>query len=181
MALVVCVLIMYALWWNKPFGVERVVIVHASYNRDISATVAAFKQAGGPASNIAFSARSTDSSDIYLRAYFKRLLNRGIERGIPKRNLIYDMCVYMSIGAFVGEDDSRVEIRDLFGPSRRISIPPPFAISVTFYVAGTLFPAFHIGAWNWEFPTSTIRTIWRSFARCSYWYRSPCYHHKYHF
>lgn len=94
MALVVCALIMYASWWNKPFGVERMVIVHATYNRDISATVAAFKQAGGPASNIAFSACSTDSSDIYLRAYFKRLLNRGIERGIPKRNLTYDMCVY---------------------------------------------------------------------------------------
>jgi hypothetical protein len=36
---------------------------------------------------------------------------------------------------------------------------PSFAL----YVAGTVLSALHIAAWNWEFPSSTLRTLWRIF------------------
>lgn len=55
-------------------------------------------------------------------------------------------------------------LKNLFGVSCTITIPRDFTIFLTFYLTATLFSAFHIGAWNWEFPTPTIRTVWRYFA-----------------
>jgi hypothetical protein len=93
--------------------------------------------------------------------------------GRPPRNLTFDKLQEIAISSL--GDASRDDvvmfgkalggmISNIFGKSRLISIDRYFATCITFYAASTLFSAFHIGAWNWEFPTLTIRTIWRSFA-----------------
>jgi hypothetical protein len=35
--------------------------------------------------------------------------------------------------------------------------------SATFYIVATLFSAFHLGAWNWEFTSPVARLLWRIF------------------
>jgi hypothetical protein len=45
--------------------------------------------------------------------------------------------------------------------------------STTFYIVATLFSAFHLGAWNWEFTCPRARLLWRIFgvfatATCPY-------------
>ena len=41
---------------------------------------------------------------------------------------------------------------------------PNAAAGIMFYLSGTLFSAFHILAWNWEFPSPAVRMSWRVFA-----------------
>ena len=57
-------------------------------------------------------------------------------------------------------------LRHLFGLGRSDKDTPPRELinTLTLYAAGTLFSAFHIGAWNWEFPSPISRTLWRAFA-----------------
>jgi hypothetical protein len=171
---------MYTLWWDKPFGVERRVTIHANYSHSISATVKAIKQLGseyravttlmmkpGPAI-----AKSTKE---FLTLYFQTLLlTRPVDVGFFEG----DMPTYYELGrltvgilrdveksgfSFFGKM-LRDVLKNLFGVSCTINIPQDFTIVLTFYLTATLFSAFHIGAWNWEFPTPTIRTVWRSFA-----------------
>jgi hypothetical protein len=35
--------------------------------------------------------------------------------------------------------------------------------NATFYIVATLFSAFHLGAWNWEFTSPVARLLWRVF------------------
>jgi hypothetical protein len=178
MALVFCALLMYALWWDKPFGVERRVTIHANYGHSISATVEAIKllssedpavitlMKDGPAI-----AKSTKE---YLTLYFQRLLMSSVGIGFFKEDIpTYDDLGYMAVSILIAaeKDDLllfgktlRDVLKNLFRVSCTITIPRDFTIFLTFYLTATMFSAFHIGAWNWEFPTPTIRMIWRSFA-----------------
>jgi hypothetical protein len=92
-------------------------------------------------------------------------------RGTSAPNLTWDEFWDM----YLGGTTSLAKLKDIvnaFGGivrhilGRPISIyPPQDAIkSTTFYITGTLFSAFHIGAWNWEFSSSIVRTLWRTFA-----------------
>jgi hypothetical protein len=179
-ALVFCALIMYALWWNKPFGVERTVTIHTIYDGNISATIAAIKRTELDPARLEWSRHNhvvkfsniIDETHGNLESYFKWRLKATFPGLLPP-NLSYGMLVDMALNTLADtERNDLVEFgkalvrmtSNIFGKSRWISIDREFATCITFYAAGTLFSAFHIGAWNWEFPTSTVRTIWRSFA-----------------
>lgn len=169
-ALVFCALIMYTLWWNKPFGVERTVTIFTIYDGDVSATIAAIKRA----SKI-HTSPITDERKL-LEKYFKWRLNAAVlESSNPPPNLTLEKLSTMALSPL---EDAHMEdvvefgkalggiMSTTFRKSRRIPVKLErnLATCITFFAAGTLFSAFHIGAWNWEFPTSTTRTIWRSFA-----------------
>jgi len=171
-ALVFCALIMYALWWNKPFGVEHTVAIYAVHDGNISATITALKKVlerERPISPI------TDERKL-LESYFEwRLQVAVLESSSPPRNLTFDMFVQMALSSLENADMADVVnfwkalgrmMRTIFRKSLRnpIYLDRKLAVCITFFAAGTLFSAFHNGAWNWEFPTSTTRTIWRSFA-----------------
>jgi hypothetical protein len=168
-ALVFCALIMYALWWNKPFGVERTVTIYAIYDSNIPATVAAIKRAS---SNDTFASPPTERQ--YLEGYFAWRLKTKIpsSSSLPT-TLAFEQLVDMAVNNLANADRNDVVrfgktlgglISNIFGKSRWIPINRDFATCITLYAAGTLFSAFHLGAWQWDFPTSTSRTIWRSFA-----------------
>jgi len=36
--------------------------------------------------------------------------------------------------------------------------------NIAFYTVATLFSAVHLGAWNWNFPSTVSRILWRVFA-----------------
>ncbi|KAF4635735.1 hypothetical protein G7Y89_g2353 [Cudoniella acicularis] len=55
-------------------------------------------------------------------------------------------------------------VGNIIGKSHHIYPPPTLTTSMTMYAAGVLFSACHLAAWNWDFPSSTVRIIWRSFA-----------------
>jgi hypothetical protein len=178
MALVFCALLMYTLWWDKPFGVERRVTIHANYGHSISATIEAIKQFSfedpavitlmkdGPA--------IANSNKEYLMVYFQRLLMSSVDIGFFEDDILtIKELGYLTVGILISakKDDLwlfgktiRDVLKNLFGVSCTITIPRDFTIFLTFYLTATMFSAFHIGAWNWEFPTPTIRMIWRSFA-----------------
>jgi hypothetical protein len=169
-ALVFCALIMYALWWNKPFGVEHTVAIYALHDGNISATIAAIKEASKPQIPVI-----TDERKL-LESYFTwRLQAAVLEDSSPPPNLTFQNFLTMALSSL--EDAGMKDVvkfgktlgrmmRTIFRKSLRNSIylNRNLAVCITFFAAGTLFSAFHIGAWNWEFPTSTSRTIWRSFA-----------------
>jgi hypothetical protein len=178
MALVFCALLMYTLWWDKPFGVERRVTIHANYADSISATVEALKQLGSKDTAVTRLMKEDPaiafSTKEYLMLYFEKLLRSSVDIGffeedIPKYEELGNLIAGVLIEA--EKDDLsffgkmlRDALKNLFGVSCTITIPRDFTIFLTFYLTATLFSAFHLGAWNWEFPTPTIRTVWRSFA-----------------
>ncbi|KAH8587223.1 hypothetical protein B0O99DRAFT_694672 [Bisporella sp. PMI_857] len=176
-ALVFCALIMYVLWWNKPFGVERPVTIYATYDSNIPATIAAIKRASSLHYFNSFA--NPPSERHYLECYFAWRLKTEIPSSpssssppSPPPDLTFEKLLDMAANNLedAGKKLVRFEkalgglISNVFGKSHWIPIDRDFATCITFYGAGTLFSAFHLGAWQWDFPTSTIRTIWRSFA-----------------
>jgi len=99
MAFVVCALIMYMLWWHKPFGVDRRTVLTASMYED--------------------NTRLWGLVSVY----------RDTHR----------------------PDLTRKELTEIY-------------FGLEKFTTGKLFSAFHIGAWNWEFPSPIVRTLWRTFA-----------------
>jgi hypothetical protein len=170
---------MYTLWWGKPFGVERRVTIHANYGHSISATVKAIKQLGSEGTAVRKLMNDgptiAKSTKEYLTLYFQTLLLRrtvdvGFFKGdMPNTDELGNLTVGILAGAKKNDLWSFVKmlrdvLKNLFGVPCPIIVPRDLTIFLTFYLAATLFSAFHIGAWNWEFPTPTIRTVWRSFA-----------------
>jgi hypothetical protein len=169
-ALVFCALIMYALWWNKPFGVERAATIYVTYDRSVPATIAAIKRASSidPSNSPNF----PPSERQYLEYYFAWRLKTDIPSySSPHPDLTIDSFLGMVFNlehagknlVSFGKALSGL-ISNIFRTPRWIPIDRDSARCITFYAAGTLFSAFHLGAWQWDFPTSTTRTIWRSFA-----------------
>jgi hypothetical protein len=67
--------------------------------------------------------------------------------------------------AFDGEQNYTIEaIKDYFRSERRsYYIPAGAGGPIAFYLSGMLFSAFHILAWNWDFPSRKVRIAWRVF------------------
>ncbi|KAF5530783.1 hypothetical protein FMEXI_13310 [Fusarium mexicanum] len=66
------------------------------------------------------------------------------------------------------EDLSRDKLFDLVFESLAMADPDeedqPFAYylpSISLYIASTTFLAIHLSAWNWEFPSELVRSLWR--------------------
>jgi hypothetical protein len=54
-------------------------------------------------------------------------------------------------------------VRYLFRKSNTVHLPRQLARIMAFYTAATVFSALYLVAWNWDFPSPTIRILWRSF------------------
>jgi len=117
MAFIVCALVMYTLWWDKPYDVEHATII--SIREGQEQRLLTFK----------YGDRVADLSwDMFL-------------------NMIGDFLTVETFSEIrVSSDEWRTLIQLL-----------------AFYSTGTVFSAFHVAAWNWEFPSPTVRTLWRSF------------------
>jgi hypothetical protein len=121
-AFIVCALVMYTLWWDKPYDVEHTTIIM----HDVSIR-------GGPEQ--------------------QRLTFKYGDRVADISGLMF----FGLIGGFVTDKTlSGIQASD---DEWRASVQ-----SLAFYGTSTVFSAFHIAAWNWEFPSSTVRTLWRGFA-----------------
>jgi len=119
MAFIVCALVMYTLWWDKPYDVEYT-------------TTIAIREEPKPERRLTFT-------------YEDRVAD-----------LSSDTFMDMMWGFITDKTFSEIRVSD--DEWRRL------IQSLAFYGTGTVFSAFHIAAWNWEFPSSTVRTLWRSFA-----------------
>jgi hypothetical protein len=124
MAFVFCALIMYILWWDKPFGVEHRTIV-------------------------TFPTLKDESPPLPLSQWVT--LHRSAFQAYRKSDITTDSIIEMIFSL-------STEWR--FGSDA-------WKASLAFYATGTVFSAFHIAAWNWEFPSSIDRTLWRTFAVAS--------------
>jgi hypothetical protein len=140
MAFIVCALIMYMLWWDKPFGVERrTTLTVITHDLDVKKWLETALGAQSRADHI---------HDLTLDG----LLNMPAkDMGSSTREDLRDV-VY----AF------RSMVKNIF---KKSTIYPPrkASKSITFYTTSTLFSALHISAWNWDFPSSIARTLWRTF------------------
>jgi hypothetical protein len=173
-ALVFCALLMYALWWNKPFGVERTVTIYAIYDSNIPATISAIKQLSSDNYYRGHPPTEPPTERHYLESYFAWRLGTKVPKlSSPPTNLTFDQLGEIAVNSLARASSNDVVefgmalgglISNIFRKSRWIPINREFATCIIFYAAGTLFSAFHLGAWNWDFPTSTTRIIWRSFA-----------------
>lgn len=121
MAFIVCALVMYALWWDKPYDVEHTTII---------------------------------MHDISIREG-REQRRLTFKYGYRVADLSHDMFFNMIGGFVTNKNSSRIRTSD---DKWRTSVQ-----SLTFYGTSTVFSAFHIAAWNWEFPSSTVRTLWRGF------------------
>ncbi|KAK0715411.1 hypothetical protein B0H67DRAFT_488077, partial [Lasiosphaeris hirsuta] len=114
MAFIICALVMYGFWWNKPFNVER---RHTLVQRGQGDSPV-------PICNLEDRIADLETQDAY-------------NMFAPK-------------GARGEADNSKDYLGDL--------------ISAATYTTGLLFSAVHLAAWNWQFPSPLIRTLWRWFA-----------------
>ncbi|RYP67005.1 hypothetical protein DL771_007501 [Monosporascus sp. 5C6A] len=113
MAFIICALIMYIFWWNKPFGVEqRSLLVWVISSSDEPAPY-------GYVPGVRLDPFKPDKrvSDLDWDDFKTLVLEFGVDHHLP---------------------------------------------SVALYLSGMAFSAVHVAAWNWEFPTPLIRTIWRA-------------------
>jgi hypothetical protein len=106
MAYVLCAVMMYGFWWDKPFGAEHVIVVQCS-------------------------------EDDY----------RG---GLWARRSEF------SWGQLSDTITVRVDhpVGDRQTPARQTML----------YVVATVFSAIHLAAWNWDFPSSATKLLWRVFS-----------------
>ncbi|RYP12482.1 hypothetical protein DL765_007281 [Monosporascus sp. GIB2] len=117
MAFIICALVMYIFWWNKPFGVEqRSLLVRVISSSD---------------ELVRF--RDSNEMDPFMADTRVPDLNRkDLEKLIVDNGIVDNANV---------QDDWP---------------------TVALYLSGITFSAIHVAAWNWEFPTPLIRTIWRA-------------------
>ncbi|RYO81790.1 hypothetical protein DL766_004651 [Monosporascus sp. MC13-8B] len=117
MAFIICALVMYIFWWNKPYGVEQRSLL----------------------------VRVISSSDELVRF---RDLTVGDQFMADKRvpDLDWEGFTELIVNNDITKDF------DLTGDWPTVAL----------YLSGMTFSAVHVAAWNWEFPTPLIRTIWRA-------------------
>jgi hypothetical protein len=167
MALTFCALIMYILWWDKPFGVEHKVTIYTTYDSNITATIEALKRCSINKDRPSIQPGKRKILEKYFQWRLKAKAPTSFD-SLP--NLSTDQMTEMLADLLDLEDTSLVKTQlsgifnYIFGNSRWVEVDRGVATSLTFHITATIFSAFHLGAWNWDFPTPTIQIIWRSFA-----------------
>ena len=185
MAFVVCALAMYLLWWHKPFGVEsRTSLTVIAYTESDKKAVA---KRLFPRYNTSAYRRE------YRIPYFEEMLGVQ-SRGQPMQKAsVHDLAMQKAqidhefykkdmtwaefFDIFLGDFQEfrtngfgelrkalRIIIRNILGNSGFTEPPRKVTRTLALYATGTLFSALHLAAWNWEFPSSTVRELWRIFA-----------------
>ncbi|PMD31518.1 hypothetical protein L207DRAFT_640790 [Hyaloscypha variabilis F] len=185
MAFVVCALAMYLLWWHKPFGVESrtslTVIAYTDSDKKILAN------------RLSNRYRSSIIHRESLRPYFDEILGGQSRRESIQRASDHELAMHKAqmdhefykkdmtwddFGDIFLNDfeyfswEELVElgkalpimIQNILGNPDFAELPQEFTRTLALYAIGTLFSALHLAAWNWEFPSSTVRKLWRIFA-----------------
>ncbi|KAK3386829.1 hypothetical protein B0H63DRAFT_468447 [Podospora didyma] len=67
-------------------------------------------------------------------------------------------------GERVTQLDSEFRAPDLLFPGQDNLLHKDNLTAIAFNVTGMAFSGIHLAAWNWEFPTNLIQTLWRAFA-----------------
>ena len=169
MAFVVCALIMYLLWWHKPFGVESrasVTVITCKENvtravTDSPRLVSPYSGLGGRSQRVLIQKINFDQVEPD---------NTQENQEFYQADLTWDNFFEIFINDF--SKTTLIEFRKALGiMMRNVFGNPDFAKpprektkTIVFYATGTLFSALHIAAWNWEFPSSAVRELWRIFA-----------------
>lgn len=159
-AFVVCGILMYLLWWNKPFGIERKQPLVATLDHRLRYVNAKDTELEFPEINRSFKRLSlrTSTHDLDLQGTRE---NRKSESAPLKFLEISGIDDYKPIVRAI----YAAILRCLSSSSTEPVYPSPLAgASAACYVSGTLFSAFHVLAWNWDFPSPSIRIAWRVFA-----------------
>lgn len=126
MAFIVCALIMYIFWWNKPFGAEERCLLVAVIPPD----------AGARDDRRLFRVRrNINTSGQVPGQHYKRVSDLNWKYF---RNLVLD-------------NDFTVGLKLEGEPG-----------TVALYMSGMAFSAVHVAAWNWQFPSPTVKTFWRA-------------------
>ncbi|KAN0092364.1 hypothetical protein V8E51_018211 [Hyaloscypha variabilis] len=184
MAFVVCALTMYLLWWHKPFGVES----------RTSLTVIVFTDSDKKRLATQLSSRYSSSSTprLPLTLYFEEMLGVQSRREPTEKASVHKFAMHKAqMDHEFYEKDMNLEdfenilvdsdlfswkelvelgkalwimIRNILGNSDFAELSREVARTLALYATGTLFSALHLAAWNWEFPSSTVRELWRIFA-----------------
>ncbi|KUJ20689.1 uncharacterized protein LY89DRAFT_730707 [Mollisia scopiformis] len=144
-AFVFCGLVMYGLWWNKPYGVERRELVVGTTNVNPSCMHGSvvllpnqiYHYPYNQVSHQDFRTTRTEQPPFF--AYIDLSTN--------------DLSLKMAAAALAYLRGSKPK-----------SLGTEIGSQIAFYLAGTLFSALHILAWNWEFPNTDIKIAWRVFA-----------------
>ncbi|PWY89681.1 hypothetical protein BO94DRAFT_594537 [Aspergillus sclerotioniger CBS 115572] len=117
LAFIPCALVMYGLWWDKPFGVQRATLIYPLDPKNARA----LHDRLGLSNRLARSARNEDgaqSFQVLLEFYFSVWSMRD--------HVYWD--------------------------------------SVICNITSIVFSVFHLIAWNWEFPSKTVKILWRVFS-----------------
>ncbi|CAM1502652.1 Fc.00g074280.m01.CDS01 [Cosmosporella sp. VM-42] len=144
MAYVVCAVVMYGFWWYKPYDVEYIVVFpkprdplpHIQREQNKTRT------SGGDETTI-FTFESGAAVDI--PAFEIDPFNKP-------RNMTWSP--QENFGVWQMVDILMFNIKD------RLNYVKP----LVFRIVATAFSAIHLVAWNWDFPSPPVRTLWRVFA-----------------
>ncbi|KAE8453649.1 hypothetical protein EG329_009160 [Mollisiaceae sp. DMI_Dod_QoI] len=156
-AFVVCGILMYLLWWHKPFGVDRRSLIVATTSRvikqdDFLQKATRSSAVPGPYTVLLVDATYWKNDSHFMK---ERVMNPELFSHLGE-----DAEFFAEIGRAAWR-----AIKHSFGFATTPLYPSPSAgSSMAFYLSGTLFSAFHILAWNWEFPVRAVVYAWRTFA-----------------
>lgn len=173
MAFVVCALIMYLLWWHTPFGVERRVSTPVIAQKERIERVVA--------DNLLFYSEEGQhwrERRLLQKVNFDRVNPRKAERSreFYQEDLTFEMFMMLLIsGKPINDSFAKrrlielrkalgIMLRNVFGNPDFAKPPRGLTRTIVLYASGMLFSALHVAAWNWEFPSSTSRELWRIFA-----------------
>lgn len=160
-AFVVCGILMYLLWWDKPFGIERRQTFVATVDderlasREVTASDMELKFHAGPPNSLYSSLSLTATTE---HENVRSIRETRVHESSPMDLML--LLHYKNVTKAI-----YTATRRLLGSSTELVYPIPIAgATIAFYVSGTLFSSFHLLAWDWDFPTPSARIAWRTFA-----------------
>lgn len=138
-AFVVCAVVEYLLWWDKPFDVDQPVAITCPRRN----------------SNLV----AERMKEMFAERYKSRFLSFEWEdllrmKRIPNWAYMEDIGLGLSSYSSLCKQSYST---DYFFPGRRV-----WLLSILFIMGfGAIFSGIHVVAWNWEFPTPWEQTLWR--------------------
>jgi hypothetical protein len=165
MAFVVCALTMYLLWWHKPFGVESRMSVMVIMDKESVKRIVA---------DSFYSQFPSWKSRRLQKIDFDRVHpdNAQDDQEFYKADLTWDKFLDFTGGISNFSRTDLIDfgkalgiiVRNVFGNPDFAEPPLQQTRALALYATGMLFSALHVAAWNWDFPSSTARALWRIFA-----------------
>jgi hypothetical protein len=183
MAFVVCAPTMYLLWWQKPFGVEsRISVTLIVHKESVTRAVADNQSYDSPIyhGRVPWWSTAADQrrQELIQRVDFDQVKPDNAQE--DREFYQADLNLFKLFGLIFQGDPSkqsasktdfieagealRIMVGNVFGNPDFVKPPRELTATLALYATGTLFSALHVAAWNWEFPSSTARELWRIFA-----------------